>query len=80
MSFDIEAIDVSWLLAAIDVDWPDIAKAYVDVIGMERSAPNMATMPRTKNQRWNRRFLTTMRVAHLRLHRNIVAAALLTNE
>ncbi len=30
---------------------PAIEKAYVDVNGMETSAPNMATMPRTTRQR-----------------------------
>ena len=30
---------------------PAIEKAYDDVNGMETSAPNMATMPRTTRQR-----------------------------
>jgi len=35
-----------------------IAKAYVLVNGIAASAPSMASMPRTANQRWKMRFFT----------------------
>lgn len=46
--------------AAADADGigPAMAKATDVDIGMAASAPSMATMPRTTNQRWNRRLLT----------------------
>jgi hypothetical protein len=37
---------------------PDVAKALVAVIGITTAAPSMATMPRTKDQRWKRLHLT----------------------
>jgi hypothetical protein len=40
----------------------------------------MASMPSVANQRWNRRFLTEIRLPYLYLRRNVDAGALLTNE
>lgn len=37
---------------------PAIASAYVLVNGIAASAPSMASMPRTANQRWQMRFFT----------------------
>jgi hypothetical protein len=45
-------------LGAVAVIGPAMATTMDVVIGTEASAPSMATMPSTTNQRWNRRFLT----------------------
>ncbi len=53
---------------------PDAAEA--DVTGTTNIAPNMATMPRTRNQRWNRSFFKGLAL-HSSLDNLIIAELLL---